>query len=805
MTAILVVASLIIILVIINGLKGQIEALNKRIIQFSHELKNISDKPTVEPIVEHAPETIKQEQMQEQQQEEKQTQVQEQEQKQEQAQEQEHAQAQVWQQPPIIQKKTYEIPQTPRPTPMPPLAKQFNFERFIGENLINKIGIGILVIGIGLFVKYAIENEWITEIMRVAIGFISGGALLALAYRFHKDYRAFSSVLAGGAVAVFYFTVAIAFREYNIFGQTTSFIMMIAITAFSVWLSITFNRRELAILSLIGGMFTPFMVSRGDGNYHVLFTYIAILNVGMLALSLRKQWKELLFISFIGAQLIFWLYFLRDADLLIKDRNDIITSNVTRDLALLVYSSVYYIIFLLMPLVQVFRNKDNSKDNELHIIILIANSCLHLLAGVLLLQRMDAGTYKGLFTTLLAVVNGVVAALLYSNKKDKALFHLFAGLTISYVTLAAPMQFDANTIVLCWATEAVLLLWLFRKSNATIYYISSLILLALSFICFVTLHNLQNIRLDFPNNIRAMQGSIFVNSYFITRLYTALAFVAYTELLRRNNIENAENKQMSVPNWFPTLIGTLAAIMLFYTGNRELALYIKYDISFWKMAYLMIFTSVILLIIGRRAVFDRYRLVATIVLWGVVCFYYWISAKGLQNHIRIMFFNKNENFDMAHNLPVMLYWLGFAGLSAIFVIVARIFYRQYQLKSSSGKTMMWFFNIAAIICLSIATIELINQITSLNSHKATITVLWSLCAFVQMWLGMRLKYKTLRIISLSLLSLSIFKLFLFDLSNASQGAKIISFIVLGIVLLVLSFLYQKLKKFLFEDELTGEE
>ena len=118
--------------------------------------------------------------------------------------------------------------------------------------------------------------------------------------------------------------------------------------------------------------------------------------------------------------------------------------------------------------------------------------------------------------------------------------------------------------------------------------------------------------------------------------------------------------------------------------------------------------------------------------------------------------------------------------------------------------MMWIFNAAAVIGVSIAAIEAINQITSYNnleiSNKVVTTILWSLCAFVQMWLGMRFKYKTLRVISLSLLGLVLCKLFLYDLINVSQGAKIIAFVVLGVVLLVLSFLYQKLKKILFEEE-----
>jgi uncharacterized membrane protein len=159
-------------------------------------------------------------------------------------------------------------------------------------------------------------------------------------------------------------------------------------------------------------------------------------------------------------------------------------------------------------------------------------------------------------------------------------------------------------------------------------------------------------------------------------------------------------------------------------------------------------------------------------------------------------------------VPLILYWVGFAGLCGITAIVARIVFNRFNIHSEEGKTAMWFLNVAAIITLTIATVEAIAQIEMFNNvdikNKATVTILWSICAFVQMWLGMRLKNKTLRIISLSLLALAISKLFIYDISNASQGAKIIAFIVLGIVLLVLSFLYQKLKKILFEDEISDK-
>ncbi len=91
-----------------------------------------------------------------------------------------------------------------------------DIEKFIGENLINKIGIAILVLGIAFFVKYAIDQKWINEIGRVCIGLICGIILIGVAHRLRKNYRSFSSVLVGGGLTVFYFTIAFAFHQYHL-------------------------------------------------------------------------------------------------------------------------------------------------------------------------------------------------------------------------------------------------------------------------------------------------------------------------------------------------------------------------------------------------------------------------------------------------------------------------------------------------------------------------------------------------------------------------------------------------------------
>ena len=68
-----------------------------------------------------------------------------------------------------------------------------------------------------------------------------------------------------------------------------------------------------------------------------------------------------------------------------------------------------------------------------------------------------------------------------------------------------------------------------------------------------------------------------------------------------------------------------------------------------------------------------------------------------------------------------------------------------------------------------------------------------------MWLGMHFKFRPLRIISLNLFTLTLIKLFIYDIRNIPPGGKIAAFILLGVLLLTVSFMYQRLKKIIIDD------
>ncbi|HVW60465.1 MAG TPA: DUF2339 domain-containing protein, partial [Puia sp.] len=332
--------------------------------------------------------------------------------------------------------------------------KHPDLEKFIGENLVSKIGIGILVLAIGFFVKYAIDNDWIGPAGRVGIGVLCGGILIGIAHFLRNSYKAFSSVLVGGGLAVLYFSIALAYHQYQLFSQPVAFVIMLVITAFAVILSLLYDRQELAIIALVGGFVTPFLVSNGSGNYKVLFSYLLILNTGLLVMAYRKAWRLLNLLAFGFTAILFlsWLATLPGN-----------TDGATFEGAFL-FATAFYILFFIINIAHNIR--ENKKFIASDFGILLANTCLYFAAGLYLLTAMGAVKYQGLFSACMAVFNLGISYFLFRKRKvDTNILYLLIGITLTFISLTAPIQLHGHYITLFWASESVLLYWLSRKSG----------------------------------------------------------------------------------------------------------------------------------------------------------------------------------------------------------------------------------------------------------------------------------------------------------------------------------------------------
>ncbi len=631
--------------------------------------------------------------------------------------------------------------------------KAVNYEKLIGENLFGKIGILILVVGVGFFVKYAIDKDWINEVMRTVLGFLVGSALLFVAERLREKYRTFSSLLAGGAFGVFYLTVSIAYHYYHLFSQSVAFVILIIITLLMSVLAILYDRRELAIVALVGGFLAPFIVSSGDGNYVVLFTYTAVLNLGMFLISMYKKWAEIPIVSFVFTYLVLGLY--------VVDIYLFSSSHITPLKAghLLAFATLFYFIFLL-PVMLILRN-EGMKMNRLLLSLVVVNNFLFLGFGCLFLADMALPLKAaGLLSLFIAIVNLGMGLWLKKNEGDyRFLLYTMIGLVLTFVSIAVPLQLDGHYITLFWASEMVLLLWLYVRSQIRVYEYATCVLMGLTALSFVM--DLQ-----------------YEKDSFVVNLYSALAAGAFAWLQSRYRAELSDVRLLTYRPW-NGVMWCVAASVFYLTFIKEFS---SWDVYYTEHLQLLFTVGCI----GAFSFAFRKRFPIGEFSWA---YYIGIGISALSPLTGVL-------RDRAGGMSILLSWIAVGAIVATIYYVGRMHYTRFGF---TNRFTVYLNVLATLLWLSIIN-QFLYQIGVWGEASAAFSVGLATAGFVQMLLGMRLHQKVLRMISLVVFGIVLVKLVVLDLWALPPLGKIIVFILLGVLLLVLSFLYQKLKNVLFKDD-----
>jgi uncharacterized membrane protein len=167
-------------------------------------------------------------------------------------------------------------------------------EEAIGGRLLLYVGTIVLVLGAAFFLKYAFDREWITESMRVVLGGLVGMALVVGGLRLGRaGYDAYGQVLTGGGLAVLYLAIYAAFGFYGLIGAGVAFALLTMVTAGAALLADRQDSQPMAVMAIGGGFLTPFLVGGSTDAQTTLFSYVILLVLGTLYLARRRAWPWL--------------------------------------------------------------------------------------------------------------------------------------------------------------------------------------------------------------------------------------------------------------------------------------------------------------------------------------------------------------------------------------------------------------------------------------------------------------------------------------------------------------------------------
>jgi len=192
----------------------------------------------------------------------------------------------------------------PLPVPAPLPTTPFNWEAFMGVKLFAWLGGLALFLGVVFLVKYSFENNLITPLGRIVIGAAVGVILLGVGWWLARGrYRVTAQSLCATGVVILYADIFAAHSFYALISLTSAFLAMSAVTLLSFILAVNLSAQVIVILGLLGGFLTPVLLPSGLDNAPVLFLYVALLDLGIAAVALRKRWLYLLLLAAIGTTL----------------------------------------------------------------------------------------------------------------------------------------------------------------------------------------------------------------------------------------------------------------------------------------------------------------------------------------------------------------------------------------------------------------------------------------------------------------------------------------------------------------------
>ncbi|PWN69519.1 DUF2339 domain-containing protein [Chryseobacterium phosphatilyticum] len=720
MNELLAVILIVVIIIIFNNLNNKIKKLEKEISDLSSKITSPLVQPEAQP--EAAPEKAAPQQPESSYQEDTQ-----------------HSKIKEF--PPSIQKDW--------------LSPIFDFLR---QNALTIIGIFTLVLGIGYFVKYAIDKNWIGETARAGIGFSTGAVIILIGHFLRKNYSTFASIITGGGIAVLYFTITIAFREYHLFTQNTSFIITILITAISIILSYYYKSEILIIFSLIGGFSAPLMISTDQSNYLFLFIYLSLLNTGMLSATFLKHWKSVGWTAYTltSLYLLSW-------------------TSEKPELLSIVFYFISYIIFY------IFALQDYIRKNILSTWDILMLALINFTSIIGLVYTFNALKYEPviIFPLTFAFINTLLLFREYGKKHLGIPFSVFAGITVSLITIAIALQFKTHLITSVWAIEATLLLFIWKKTGHTIFKTLFYVLFPLVIIAQM---------ITWGEYFNAKNLNIILNPIFLTSLVTAISAVANIYLLKEARKEN----QAETNTFFEDLI-TVASYVLIYTA---LLLEIIYHIHHIPLAaiinigllFSMYYIFILLLIRSKINLASDFKsLLIYLFLFLLIIN---ISVSTLSVVTSILSKELESSFYLLH----LLQWIPFLYIG--FNVIPSSGFHRYKIS-------YWILGLAIIIAVSC---ELRHSYVLITSHDLAqsfkvqkhfnivyLPIIWTILASTLIYIGLKKHILEYNKIGFALIALMVLKLYTYDVWQMDNISRITAFIILGIILLLSSFTFQRFK------------
>ena len=457
---------------------------------------------------------------------------------------------------------------------------------FTGGNLVLKIGVIIIFFGVAFLLKYAAQRNLIPiefRLMGVALG---GLVLLGGGWWLRRRTLGYGLILQGGGIGILYLVIYAAAKLYHLLPVSFSLAVMVALVVCSSFLAVLQESKSLAVAGIIGGFLAPVLMSTGGGSHVMLFTYYALLNMGILGIAWFKSWRELNLLGFFFTFAIATLWGVK-------------AYHPAFFVSTEPFLGFYFLLYVAVSVLFAHRQPVNLKG---YIDCPLVFGLPLIVAGLqyCLVRNYEYGMavsalVLGLFYTCLATV-------LWQRLQEgmRMLVEAFLALGIVFGSLAIPLAFDGQWTSAAWAMEGAAMVWVGVRQERFPARIFALLLQVGAAVFFLA-------RGWYP-----LAATAFFNRFFLGCLIIALSALFSSWYLDRSR-----EKLRAWEGYFPLPLLVWGLLWWYFGGLHEAGRQFPADMF---TSVLLIFTSVstMLMTMVARRISWRYLVLAQLLFLPVM-------------------------------------------------------------------------------------------------------------------------------------------------------------------------------------------
>ena len=345
-----------------------------------------------------------------------------------------------------------DLPDAPVPEPAPEPRWQAVLLGWAGDgNLVVRLGLLVLFIGVAFLLKYAAERALFPIELRLAGAALGGMALAGVGWWLRRRRPGFALLLQGGGIGIFYLVIYAATALYGLLPVPLALGLMVALVGLLVALALWQESQGLAAFAIGGGFLAPLLTSTGAGEHVLLFSYYALLNLVVLGLAWYRPWRLLNLLGFAFTFVIATVWGVLEYH----------PAHYASTQPFLIYFFLLYLsVAVLFALRQPLKLRGYVDATLVFGVPIVAFA---LQAG--LVRHIDYGLA---FSALLAggLYLGLARSLWRREGEGMRLFaEAMLALGVIFATLAIPLALDGRWTAAAWALEGAAMLWVGRHQR----------------------------------------------------------------------------------------------------------------------------------------------------------------------------------------------------------------------------------------------------------------------------------------------------------------------------------------------------